>query len=58
MACLAGKRTLACVNDCGAAAKGDWHWDDHYCLQCEGTIVSWPTSGASYWPSASSSESE
>jgi hypothetical protein len=49
----AGKRTLPCVNDCGAAAKGDWHWDDHYCLLCEGTIVSWPSSGTSLWPSSS-----
>eukprot|EP00290_Baffinella_frigidus_P050606 CAMPEP_0180406690 /NCGR_PEP_ID=MMETSP0989-20121125/41312_1 /TAXON_ID=697907 /ORGANISM="non described non described, Strain CCMP2293" /LENGTH=60 /DNA_ID=CAMNT_0022410447 /DNA_START=66 /DNA_END=245 /DNA_ORIENTATION=- len=36
------KRTLPCVNECGAASKGDWFWDDHYCLQCEGVIVSWP----------------
>lgn len=39
------KRTVPCINDCGAAAKGDWHWDDHFCLQCEGTIVSWPYPG-------------
>ena len=32
------------MNDCGAAAKGDWFWDDHFCLQCEGVIVAWPYS--------------
>ena len=52
-----GQRTLACINDCGAAAKGDWYWDDHFCLQCEGTIVSWPSHGVSHWPAGSSSRS-
>lgn len=28
-----------------ALPTGDWHWDDHFCLQCEGTIVSWPYPG-------------
>ena len=26
-----GKRTLACMNNCGAATRGDVLWDNHFC---------------------------
>jgi len=32
-------RSVPCMNMCGAAAKGSWFWDAHYCLVCGGTIL-------------------
>lgn len=32
------QKTVPCVNACGAAAKGDVLWDNHFCSLCEGEI--------------------
>eukprot|EP00292_Cryptomonas_paramecium_P032885 CAMPEP_0113711536 /NCGR_PEP_ID=MMETSP0038_2-20120614/30822_1 /TAXON_ID=2898 /ORGANISM="Cryptomonas paramecium" /LENGTH=78 /DNA_ID=CAMNT_0000637825 /DNA_START=1 /DNA_END=233 /DNA_ORIENTATION=+ /assembly_acc=CAM_ASM_000170 len=31
------------MNNCGAAARGDPLWDNHFCALCDGEIVAWPS---------------